>query len=336
MNKQKYHNQIFNQQKSFFKLILFILLILPIITNFQVISLINGPSSEITQNSYLTSEYYILDNFFGKTSTLLKTLKLEANAVVSDSENNSYFTGVTELDVLHNTEIFVGKMNSSGSVLWINNWRHYEKNYANDLTIDEANNQLFIIGETVKNTSQSYSDILLSCINYTTGMEIWNTTIGDTSFSEQGKSIFYFENKLYIAAIQTKYFQIYSEPNIMLLCVNSTDGAIIWEQTFDNSYNDLYASLAFDALDEMFYLSFTRENRTTTPYQYNYFLQKFNLTGNLIWSRTADSYLSPRILDVKISPYNQQIYLVGDCYESISSSYKDGLIISYNSQGEIL
>ncbi|HUT80410.1 MAG TPA: hypothetical protein VMZ29_04330 [Candidatus Bathyarchaeia archaeon] len=335
MTKQRSIRLTQNKKIFLIETILFILIFNQLFISSQVISVNEYDSSVIELSSYVQPQLDILDNFFGKTATLLKTFKLEANAIISDSKNNSYFTGTTELDILYNSEIFVGKINSTGNVNWINNWQHYQKNYANDLAIDETNNQLFVIGESLTNSSQHYSDILLTCINYTTGMEIWNTTIGESNLSEQGRSIIYYENKLFVAAVQNKYFQDYTEPNVVLLGLNSTNGAILWEHVFSNSFYDNYPSIAFDIVDKKIYLVFNREIKTTSPIQYHYFLQKYDLLGNLLWNFSSANDFFPRILDIKVNTFDQKIYLVGDCYESDRSDYKDAIIIIHNTLGEI-
>ncbi|MBN1331052.1 MAG: PQQ-like beta-propeller repeat protein [Candidatus Heimdallarchaeota archaeon] len=335
MGKQKSYQLMQNKHRFLLKIILFILFFTQLFFSHPMISNNECNSSVREQSSYDHPQYYFLDNFFGKTATLLQTFRIEANAIISDSKNNSYFTGTTDLDIFYNTEIFVGKMNSTGNVLWINNWKHYQKNYANDLTIDESNKQLFVIGESLTNINQSYSDILLSCIDYETGLEIWNTTIGDANYSEGGKSILYYENRLFIAAVQTKNFQVYTNPNIILLCLNSTNGVILWEQVFSNSLNDDDPKLTFDTVEERIYLSFNRENMSTLPIQNYYFLQKYDLLGNLIWNFSSINSLYPRILDIKVNPFDQQIYLIGDCYEPNNYKNKDIILFIHNSLGEI-
>ncbi|MCK5184223.1 MAG: hypothetical protein KAQ95_07950, partial [Candidatus Heimdallarchaeota archaeon] len=84
------------------------------------------------------------DYLLGVTYTWLEDIKVIGSAVVSDSIGNSYITGTINTDFLTTTDIFIGKTNSSGGIVWLKKWDFQERDIANDIVIDETRNQLFV------------------------------------------------------------------------------------------------------------------------------------------------------------------------------------------------
>ncbi|NHJ33243.1 MAG: hypothetical protein FK732_10290, partial [Asgard group archaeon] len=128
------------------------------------------------------------DYLLGISYTWLEDLKVIGSAATSDSIGNSYITGTIETSFFAESEIFIGKINSSGEIIWLKKWNFQEKDFANDIVIDESRNQLFVIGETLVNSSFSFSDVLVVCFDSITGEEIWNATYGEHDLSEEANS----------------------------------------------------------------------------------------------------------------------------------------------------
>jgi len=208
-----------------------IFLLILLLSNFVFISQLHflplkaQPNNEQIELSADFAPVKSSDYLLGITYTWLEDYKVVGSAVVSDSIGNSYITGTINTDLFTTTDIFIGKTNSSGGIVWLKKWDFQEKDIANDIVIDEPRNQLFVIGETLANqlfvigetlanTTFGYSDMLVVCFDSNTGEEIWNATYGELALSEEGNSAIYYSSKIYLAGTQTTYFHLYSSPNI--------------------------------------------------------------------------------------------------------------------------
>ena len=223
------------------------------------------------------------DYLLGVTYTWLEDIKVVGSAVVSDSLGNSYITGTINTDIFTTTDIFIGKTNSSGEIVWLKKWDFQEKDIANDIVLDEPRNQLFVIGETLVNTSFGYSDVLVVCFDSITGEEIWNATYGELALSEEGNSAIYYSSKIYITGTQTTYFHLYSSPNIFSACIDSLNSSLLWMQNNTSSSYDISPSIVLsENLGELF-LVFNRYQKLSDYQHYRFHLSKLLLNGSLVW-----------------------------------------------------
>ena len=99
------------------------------------------------------------------------------------------FSGFTNAG---STDIYVVKLNSSGTVQWTQQLGSSTEDYANDLVIDSSSN-IYVVGNNNNgvdfdgNTSQGGGDIILIKYN-TSGTKQWSRLYGSTR-SDEGRGI---------------------------------------------------------------------------------------------------------------------------------------------------
>lgn len=276
------------------------------------------------------------DYLLGVTYTWLEDIKVVGSAVVSDSLGNSYITGTINTDILTTTDIFIGKTNSSGEIVWLKKWDFQEKDIANDIVLDEPRNQLFVIGETLVNTSFGYSDVLVVCFDSITGEEIWNATYGELAHSEEGNSAIYYSSKIYITGTQTTYFHLYSSPNIFSACIDSLNSSLLWMQNNTSSSYDISPSIVLsENLGELF-LVFNRYQKLSDYQHYRFHLSKLLLNGSLVWESVYGIDDSIKINDADFSESTDMIKLTGYCNEDENPESKDAILLSLDTSGNLL
>ncbi|MCG3253458.1 MAG: hypothetical protein KAX09_06390 [Candidatus Heimdallarchaeota archaeon] len=276
------------------------------------------------------------DYLLGVTYTWLEDIKVVGSAVVSDSLGNSYITGTINTDILTTTDIFIGKTNSSGEIVWLKKWDFQEKDIANDIVLDEPRNQLFVIGETLVNTSFGYSDVLVVCFDSITGEEIWNATYGELAHSEEGNSAIYYSSKIYITGTQTTYFHLYSSPNIFSACIDSLNSSLLWMQNNTSSSYDISPSIVLsENLGELF-LVFNRYKKLSDYQHYRFHLSKLLLNGSLVWESVYGIDDSIKINDADFSESTDMIKLTGYCNEDENPESKDAILLSLDTSGNLL
>jgi len=276
------------------------------------------------------------DYLLGITYTWLEDIKVVGSAVVSDSIGNSYITGTINTDFLTNTDIFLGKTNSSGEIVWLKKWDFQEKDIANDIVIDENRNQLFVIGETLANTTFGYSDVLVVCFDSITGEEIWNATYGELELSEEGNSAVYYSSKIYITGTQTTYFHLYSSPNIFSACIDSLNSSVLWMQNYTISSFDISPSIIINENQEELFLVFNRYIKISNYQHYRFHLRKLLLNGSLIWESVYGIDDSIKINDADFSKSTDMIKLTGYCNEDEYPEHKDAILLSLDTSGELI
>ncbi|MHA1530622.1 MAG: hypothetical protein ACTSR6_01330 [Candidatus Heimdallarchaeota archaeon] len=276
------------------------------------------------------------DYLLGVTYTWLEDIKVVGSSVVSDSLGNSYITGTINTDFLTTTDIFIGKTNSSGEIVWLKKWDFQEKDIANDIVLDEPRNQLFVIGETLVNTSFGYSDVLVVCFDSITGEEIWNATYGKLAQSEEGNSAIYYSSKIYITGTQTTYFHLYSSPNIFSACIDSLNSSLLWMQNNTSSSYDISPSIVLsENLGELF-LVFNRYQKLSDYQHYRFHLSKLLLNGSLVWESVYGIDDSIKINDADFSESTDMIKLTGYCNEDENPESKDAILLSLDTSGNLL
>ncbi len=272
-----------------------------------------------------------LHYLFGKTTTWLESFEIEGTSIVFDEQGNSYFTGTILTDFLGNSDIIIGKLNSTGTIEWIAIYDYNTNDMAYDLCFNDATDLLYIVGSTANISRASYTDFLIGCYDATSGLEIWNNTFGIENYNEIGYSIEIFENKLYIAGIGTEYIDLNS--NIILACFDSLTGLDIWVKNYSSEIYYYAPKLILDSNTEEIYFVFNSEiDQNETQYN-QYSIQKLTLEGNLIWE--INSSLEDNIIlnDFSIEIANNLLVIVGEISDSEISTFKDTIIISYDLTG---
>jgi outer membrane protein assembly factor BamB len=317
------------------------LIVILVISNLIVLSQYNNLSINArTSNDQIdpTTDYLPTrssDYLFGIIYSWLEDFKVIGSAVVSDSLGNSYITGTINTDFLLNSDIFIGKTNSSGDIVWLETWDLQEKDIANDIVIDESNNQIFVIGETLVNTTFGYSDLLVVCFDSNTGEEIWNSTYGELDLSEEGNSAVYYSSKLYITGTQTTSFHLYYLPNVFSICIDSLNSSILWKNNNTNTSYDFSPSIVIDEDLEELILIFNRYVKISNDQLYRFHVRKLLLNGSVVWETVYGIDESIKINDAVYSKATDMIKITGQCNEDENPASIDAILLTLNSSGNI-
>jgi len=319
-----------------------IFLLILLLSNFVFISQLHflplkaQPNNEQIELSADFAPVKSSDYLLGIIYTWLEDYKVVGSAVVSDSIGNSYITGTINTDLFTTTDIFIGKTNSSGGIVWLKKWDFQEKDIANDIVIDEPRNQLFVIGETLANTTFGYSDMLVVCFDSNTGEEIWNATYGELALSEEGNSAIYYSSKIYLTGTQTTFFHLYSSPNIFSACIDSLNSSLLWMQNYTGSSHDISPSIILNENLGELYLVFNRYLKISNYQHYRFHLSKLLLNGSLVWESVYGIDDNIKINDADFSKSTDMIKLAGYCNEAENPEYKDAILLSLDTSGNLL
>jgi len=281
-------------------------------------------------NSFLKNINYIL----GKTSTLKSTYQLEGRAIILDSTGNSFFTGVLLPNFQDESDIIIGKQNSTGYIEWVVQYSYLNKDESYDITLDEDNNRLFIIGSTINKTKIIFSEMFIGCYNTSNGMNIWNTTFGDTNKSEIGYKIDFIDEKLYIIGTTTDYLQIDTNPDILFACF-SENGILLRSEIYSTIYYDYNPSFCYNSDEETFFLIYNRKIEIDSETLNQFLLRKINLNGSIIWEKNGITEFNVKINDMKNIPTDESLLLIGEISEVSNNVSNDIAILQLNYNGNL-
>ncbi|HUU77417.1 MAG TPA: thrombospondin type 3 repeat-containing protein [candidate division Zixibacteria bacterium] len=330
-----------NKKTNTFLVILFLLSV-NFLFNYPQNDLVNASrrsSQEISNNelidvfpnnSFLKNINYIL----GKTSTLKSTFQIEGRAIIFDSTGNSFFTGVLVPNFQDESDIIIGKQNSTGYVEWVVQYSYLNKDEIYDITLDEESNRLFIIGSTINKTKIIFSEMFIGCYNTSNGLNIWNTTFGETNKSEIGYKINFIDGKLYIVGTATDYLQIDTNPDILFACF-SENGILLKSEINNTIYYDYNPSFCYNSDEETFFLIFNRKIEIDSETLNQYILRKINLNGTIIWEKNSITESDIKINDMKNIQTDKSLLLIGEIKELSNNESNDIAILQLNYSGNL-
>jgi len=198
-----------------------------------------------------------------------------AYGMVIDSEDNIYITGYTHSRTISgNSDIFLAKYNSTG-LEWetvlpgtINN------DYGRDLALDSLDN-IYLVGNNAS-VSASDGDVVIAKYN-SDGDQLWNATWNKWQ-DQQGYDIeIDSKNNVYV----TGYNRTLTNYDILLLKVNSSNGDIVLDSSWDAGLNKIDIGWELD-IDSEDFIYITGESQMSSNF-YNVTLLKFDSTLDLKW-----------------------------------------------------
>ncbi len=235
-------------------------------------------------------------------------------------ENHIYVVGDIEQGT-HNSDVLLLKYDTDGNLIWQRTWDNGDDD--NGYCITEYGGFLYIVGRSY----QSYSEQELLLLKYDTdGNQIWMTTwsSGDVSW---GDNIIGYKGFLYVLGSNIDYER--NEYNQVLLNYD-TDGDLLWVRTceevdFTDSTNKRL--LAYNGA-----LYITGYNSTNGFSEI--ILVKYDLNGNLLWSRAWSRYAQSSNIGESITGYNGYLYILGKTTMNISAN-TDIVLIKYDTNGNL-
>nr|QEE16484.1 hypothetical protein DSAG12_02314 [Candidatus Prometheoarchaeum syntrophicum] len=243
---------------------------------------------------------------------------IEVGVTVWGDENFLYTTGYTDSFGAGNFDLFLIKWTTEGNQIWNRTWGGMDDDFVRSLWGDET--YLYTTGLT-KSFSPAICDLVL--IKWTTeGNQIWNRTWGGMD-SDIGNTIWGDESFLYT----TGYTKSCGKGEGDLLIVKwDTDGTQIWNRTWGGTRLD-YVNSAWGSGSYLYLTGYTGSYSTN---DYDLFLTKWDIDGNLIWEQILKGFNYDRGKSIWSDGLN--LYVLGTL-NTLGPNIRDFLLIKWDTDG---
>ena len=248
-----------------------------------------------------------------------------ARGVAVDSNDNVYVAGYQDISGSNtNRDIVIAKYNPIGEQQWIRYWGGSNDDIAYNLLIDAFNN-IYIVGFT-KSFDDINGDAVI--IKYDiNGQQQWNFTWGGSEFDFATALDIDSNHNMYLGFTSKSFGDI--DGDIVIVKFNSTWHEQ-WNVTWGGSDSEEIADLYIDTNDDI-YISGRSDSLDPSPGEGDAFLNKYNSSGDLQWSRNWGGSYSQMASGIATDSLNN-VYITGMTFGHPSSSGK-GVIVKYNSEG---
>ncbi|MFX1257242.1 MAG: hypothetical protein ACFFAN_05260 [Promethearchaeota archaeon] len=241
--------------------------------------------------------------------------------IIIDSQGNAYIAGKEFNAETGVFEIIVAKYNNSGNQEWKTSFGNNSDNVAYGITLDNSENNIYIVGYT-KNNSDDYDVILIKFeIN---GNYLWNRTWGGNQWDIGYSIITDTSDNIYITGF-TESFDNFGD---VLLLKYDNGGYFKWYKTWGGVDTEYAYDLALDFKNNLFITGYTASFGSVVS---KLFLLKFNSTEEFefykLWG--GDEFNEGRSL---IIDSNNNIYIAGN---TENSGQFDMALLMYNSSGQL-
>ena len=229
--------------------------------------------------------------------------------IAIDSQDDIYVVGMTTNSEDNSDDICLLKYNENGDLIWDNIWNKETNEYEIPIAIDKSEN-VYIAG-TKWNLTTYNKDVFL--IKYDSEGKIkWNQTWESPNIEECCGLVIDSLNNGYIAGTTEYFGESYSD--IFIIKFNSS-GSILWNITWGTSEDTFLNAITIDSLnnfyiaveflhetflvkfdssgtelwnitlhDDIYFQDLTTDFEDNIIYATEYRLQKFNNSGDMIWT----------------------------------------------------
>ncbi len=170
----------------------------------------------------------------------------------------------------------IAKFDSNGSFVWSRAWDGLSLENSNDV-IQDSNGDYVFVGGTWSNDGGSHEDLLIIKTN-STGSIIWAKTWGSNTSDEQAYSVAQASDGGYVV---TGYITTDGDRD-MYIAKGDSDGNLVWSRAWGGSGYDQGNSIV--VTNDGYVVA--GETRSFGAGGSDAAVVKFDLDGNLIWSRT--------------------------------------------------
>jgi hypothetical protein len=244
--------------------------------------------------------------------------------VTVDSSDNIIFTGMTFSVGQGLNDMFVVKLNSSGTLQWVRalGGTNTEKGYC---VATDALDNIYVVGDT-GSQGQGSNDCLLVKFN-SSGTVQWQKILGDGGSQTFTKLVIDSSGNIIVSGDQT------STQTLILAKYNSS-GTLQWYKTFDGLTDADYNVMSGIDVDSSgnIYCSLNSRLGTGSPKPYRQVLIKCNSSGTVQWARLMQGSETIYSGGVAID-YLGDIVLTST---AVVSGIANVLITKYNSSGTLL
>jgi len=248
-----------------------------------------------------------------------------ARGVAVDNNDNVYIAGYQDFSGSNtNRDFAIAKYNPIGEQQWVRYWGGNNDDIPYDIIIDSFDN-IFIVGLT-----ESFGDIngdaVIVKFNIT-GHQQWNFTWGGNQFDAAIAIDIDSANNFYIGGNSNSFGDI--DGNAFLVKFNS-NWIEQWNESWGGSDFEDVGYIHIDSNDDIF-ISGRSDSLDPSPGEGDAFLNKYNSSGNLQWSRNWGSSYSQMASGIATDSLDD-VYIVCMTFGHPASSGK-GAIVKYSSEG---
>jgi len=293
-----------------------------------------------------------------------------ANSIATDIYGNVYITGYTDASLpgnfsSGNTDAFIVKYNSQGSLLWQKQFSldsyHYDYNYPDynlenypdygiDITTDNASN-IYLIN--LNHTYQSYSDSDFEISNLAKynaqGDLLWKKEFNVTELAYSGYNQVPYnynivtdgQNSIYVTAYQYNELSEETAETDIILGKYDLEGNLIWYKQFGTNNSDGANDITLDNLGYIYLAGSTKGSwpGNTLYGKADSFVTKYTPRGNLIWQKqfgTGEDDFSGGI----VTNNSGKILVAGTTSGTLpgntSSGDRDGYLVNLSESGNYI
>ncbi|MBD3189724.1 MAG: hypothetical protein GF308_03730 [Candidatus Heimdallarchaeota archaeon] len=284
-----------------------------------------------------TNSTAVIDPYLGYIQTKRGFFPNGGEGIELYNQKHALFFGTQETELYKQSEIFYGKMNLSGQILFKNSWKKNALTKGGCLAIDEEHDRFFICGQTSNNITNLFSMVIV-CLDGDTGIELWNRTY-NRSLNLRPSCAFLVEDSLLVFGAQYNYDHWGADSDVFLGCYDRFNGTECWFKIFDSDYYDEPVKLFHitNITQNSLFLCFNRYISTDNPGKFNteFFLQKLLMNGSQLWMKKVQFEEDIIIHDGVFSPENNNLYLGGEGQED-NEIDTDGILSVISLEGKLI
>ncbi len=224
------------------------------------------------------------------------------DGIAIDDYDNIYIVGKTEDFAVGQTDIFVAKFDSDGTLLWNTTWGTSDYDYGYDIVVD-SNNNSYAIGTFGFGTN---TNATLTKLNADGSID-WMETLGDYPLKDQGKSIDIDGTDIFITGYGETWGAV-DDQNLFIAkydLAGNQDWLEVWNG-IGGSYDRGY-SVEVTPNKNLLVTGYTNG---TGAGKEDMLLLKFNSTGGLIWENTFGTVENDWGIDT-VSVSEDEFYTLG-------------------------
>ncbi len=270
-----------------------------------------------------------------------------SNDITTDTDGNVYITGYTEGGLgsnvyAGNTDLFVGKYNSSGIMQWIKQFGNSTKQGGNGITTDSDRN-IYIVGythgELDGNTNYGEYDIFVMKYSHE-GIKQWTrqfgTSRGDVAYDIAADTL----NNIYV----TGYTQYELDGNTfagdwdLFVIKYNKDGTRQWTRQFGTTELDVGSRITTDSSGNIYVTGYTYGNfeGNINSGGIDVLIFKYNSSGVMQWAQQLGTEYFDNAYGISTDSIGNVYvtgYTSGNLDGNTSAGEADLFVVKYDSNG---
>lgn len=262
----------------------------------------------------------------------------------ADSFGNVFVAGWTQgslaAPIQGVDDAFVRKYDSAGNIQWTRHVSSTSRDYGFDIFVDGYGGA-YVTGETWGNlggANSGSSDAFLRRLD-SVGSIAWSAQLGTSQSDRAQDAAVDSTGNVYIVGQTLGSFQGSSPSGSDAFVARySSDGQLVWTRQMSTNEGDVGRSIVADATGHLYVTGYTVTTpNSPVPDQYDAFLRKYDIDGNLVWNRQFGTVLLDGGEDVAIDPQGN-VYVVGSTEGDFARENRDRdvIVVKYDASGDLV